>query len=179
MTAFQTKMTRMALLAVCSAALTAPLAVFAQDAPPPPLPPASQNNGGPGAGGPGGGRGGNMQEREARQLDMMTTQLSLTPDQVTAIKQIDADTGAKMQALFSDQSGGGDRRAQMMALRTDRETRIRAVLTPAQQPKYDEMVQRQHERMERGGGPGGPGANSAGPGGPGGNGGGAPPPPAQ
>jgi Spy/CpxP family protein refolding chaperone len=152
MTAFQTRITRMALLAVCSAALTAPLAVLAQDTPP--LPPA-QNGGGPG-----GGRGGNMQEREARQLDMMTTQLNLTTDQVTAIKQIDADTGAKMQALFSDQSGGGDRRTQMMALRTDRETKIRAVLTPAQQPKYDEMVQRQHERMERGGGPGGNGGSA-------------------
>jgi Spy/CpxP family protein refolding chaperone len=166
MTAFQTKITRMALLAVCSAALTAPLAVFAQDTPP--LPPA-QNSGGPGAGGPGGGRGNmaaRMQEREARQLDMMTTQLSLTPDQVAAIKQINADSDAKMQAAFSNQSGG-DMRSQMMALRQDRETKTRAVLTPAQQPKYDDMMAQMRQRM------GSPGGNGGGGGTP------PPPPPAQ
>lgn len=155
----------MALLAVCSAALTAPLAVLAQDTPP--LPPAQNGGGGYGAGpGAGGGRGdmaARMQEREARQLEMMTTQLSLTPDQVTAIKQINADSDAKMQAAFSNQSGG-DVRSQMMALRADRNAKIRALLTPDQQTKFDAMPQ-----GPRGvGGPGG-----------GGNGGAPPPPPQQ
>ncbi len=161
MTAFQTKITRMALLAVCSAALTAPLAVLAQDTPP--LPPA-QNGGGPGAGGQGGGRGdmaARMQEREAAQLQALTTQLSLTDAQQASVKQIFADRDAKMQAAFS---GGGDARSQMMALRQESNAKIRAILTPDQQTKFDAMPQ--------------PGPRGGG-GGMGGGGGTPPPPPQQ
>jgi periplasmic protein CpxP/Spy len=154
----------MALLAVCSAALTAPVALFAQDAPPPPPPPPSHDGGGPG-----GDMAARMHDREQHQLDRMTKQLGLSDAQVVQVKQAFADSDAKIAAAFSDPNAGGDRRSQMMALRQDREAKVRAVLTPDQQTKYDAM---QAEMRDRGGDRGG-----RGPGGPGGDGNAPPPPP--
>jgi len=164
MTALQTKMTRMALLAVCSAALTTPLAVFAQDAPPPPLPPAQQDGGGPGGGHGGGDRMAQMQEREQHQQEMLAHKLNLTADQQTAVKQIYADSDAKMTALFTDDSTPREeRRPKMMAIMQDRTAAIRNVLTPQQQPQYDAIVAEEKARMQDhrgGGGPGGPGGDN-------------------
>ena len=91
--------------------------------------------GGP-PGGPGGpGRGGGM-------LDRMAGELKLTPDQKS-----------KIQAIFNDQ------RTKMEKLRAETDTKVKKVLTPAQQKQYADM----QARMRRGfggggfGGPGGPG----------------------
>lgn len=87
----------------------------------------------------------------------------LTDDQKTKIKAIyDADQ-KKMDDLR--QSQDPDMRTKMMAMRTDENKQIRALLTPDQQTKFDAMPQGRG-RMGGGGGMGG-----------GGN--GAPPPPAQ
>jgi periplasmic protein CpxP/Spy len=168
MTALQTKMTRMALLAVCSAAFTAPLAVFAQDAAAPPLPPAQQDGGGPGGPGGhyGGGGRGDMQQREQHQQEILTRRLNLTADQQASVKQIFADSDAKMMALFTDDSTPREeKRPKMMAIQQDRTAAIRNVLTPEQQPQYDAIVAEEKARMQdrdhRGGGPGGPGGDNA------------------
>ncbi len=159
MTALQNKITRMALLAVCSAALTAPLAVFAQDTAPPPLPPASQDGGGPG--GHHGDHMADMQEREQHQQEMLARKLDLTADQQAAVKQIYADSDAKMMALHSDDSIPWDqKRPKMMAIMQDRTAAIRNVLTPQQQPQYDAMVAEMKARMQDHGGPGGPGGDN-------------------
>jgi periplasmic protein CpxP/Spy len=179
MTALQTKMTRMALLAVCSAALTAPLAVFAQDAAAPPLPPAQQDGGGPGGpGGHYGGGRGDMQQREQHQQEMLTRRLNLTADQQASVKQIFADSDAKMMALFTDDSTPREeKRPKMMAIQQDRTAAIRNVLTPEQQPQYDAIVAEEKARMQDRGGQGhGQGYGQDGYG-QGGYGGGNPPPP--
>ncbi len=143
---------RVALLAVCTSALAVPM--LAQDAPPP------QAQGGPG----GYGRGG--PEQQQRQLDMMTKQLNLTPDQVTQIKTIQADSRTKMMAMRDDTSmSQDDKRAKMMSMRLDEQGKIRGVLTDDQKPKYDVMLKQMQEH--RGGG------------GYGGNGGAPPQPPPQ
>ena len=142
---------RAALLDVCTSALAAPM--LAQDAPPPP----PQGQGGPGRGGP---------EQQQRQLDMMTKQLNLTPDQVTQIKAIQADGRSKNMAMRDDTSlSQEDRRAKMMSMRQDEQSKIRGVLTDDQKTKYDAMLKQMQER--RGGG------------GYGGGNGGPPPPPPQ
>ncbi|GAC1417392.1 MAG: hypothetical protein NVSMB62_08010 [Acidobacteriaceae bacterium] len=41
-----------------------------------------------------------------------------------------------------------------MALREDQQTKVKAVLTEEQKPKFDAMVQAQMNRMRNGGGPG-------------------------
>ncbi len=103
-----------------------------------------------------GGRGGMNSERR---LEMMQRQLNLTPDQTTAIKAIFDDERAKMEAERA--SGASlspeDRRAKMMAMREEENTKIEAVLTPDQKTKYEAMQARMRERMQnRQGGDGAP-----------------------
>ena len=82
---------RVAALAFSGAMLLA-LPMVAQEAtPPPPGPPA-------------GGMGPRGAGMEQRQIEMLTQRLNLTPDQVTQVKAIDADTAKQMQALRADTS---------------------------------------------------------------------------
>lgn len=146
---------RVALLALCTAAMGA-TEMMAQDTPPAGPPPGQGR--GPGGGGMGG------PEQQQRQLDMMTRQLNLTPDQVTQIKAIQEDGRKQAMAMRDDTSTTGpDRRAKMMAMRDAEQAKVKAVLTEDQKPKYDAMLARQRERQANGGG--------------GGNGGPPPPPP--
>ena len=148
---------RVAALALCTAAMGA-TTMMAQDTPPS-APPYGQ--------GQGGGRGMGSPEQQQRQLDMMTKQLNLTPDQVTQIKAIQEDTRKQQTAMRDDTSmDGTDRRTKMMAMREAEQTKIKAILTDDQKPKYDAMIAQQ--RQARGNGGGGYG---------GGNGNGGPPPP--
>ena len=133
---------RAVVLAACVVSAAAVPAI-AQDNSAPPPPPPGQGRGGPG--GPG------MQER---QLEMMTRQLNLTPDQVTQIKAIQADGRKQMMALRDDSATAGpDRRAKMMSLRDAEQAKVKAVLTDEQKTKYDAMMERMRERRDRG--PGG------------------------
>ena len=132
------------------------LAVHAQDAPPVPPADQTQTQQGPPPygerGGPGRGMGGE------RQIQMMTKQLNLTPDQVTKLKAIDADNMQQMMALRNDTTTAqSDKRSKMMALRQDRETKIKAILTDDQKTKYDEMQAKMRERRAEHGGEGGNG----------------------
>ncbi len=82
-----------------------------------------------------------------RQIQMMTRQLNLTPDQVTKLKAIDADNTQKMTALRDDTSTPqGDKRTKMMALRQERETKVKGILTDDQKTKYDDMQAKMRER---------------------------------
>ncbi len=138
---------RVTLLAVCTSACAVP--VLAQDAPPSP---PSQKQGDPG----GHGRGG--PEQQQRQLDMMTKQLDLTPDQVIQVKTIQADGRTKMMAMREDTSmSQDDKRARMMAMHQEEQSKIRGILADDQKTKYDAMLKQMQER--RGGvygGSGGP-----------------------
>jgi protein CpxP len=134
---------RTALLALCTLTVSA-IPAMAQDNTPPP-PPAGQD------GGPG-GMGGHRDpaQMQARQLEMMTKHLNLTPDQVTQVKAIDDAQHSQMAAMRGDTSmSREDKRSKMMAMRQDREAKIRAVLTDDQKPKFDAMVAKEKERMER------------------------------
>lgn len=127
---------------------------MAQDNSTPQTAPAGAQDGGPGS------MGGHHDpaQMEQHQLDMMTKRLSLTPDQVTQVKAIDDAQRTQMMALRGDTSmSREDKHGKMMAMRQDRESKIRAVLTDDQKPKYDAMLAKEHERMENHqGGHGGP-----------------------
>jgi protein CpxP len=116
--------------------------MLAQDAGSPPPPP----QGGQGMGGR------NPAEMEQRRLDMMTRQLSLSPDQVTQVKAIMDSQSQQMTAL---RDGGGPptgaQREQMMAIRQASNAKIRALLTDDQKTKFDAMEARMQNR-QRGGG---------------------------
>jgi periplasmic protein CpxP/Spy len=152
----QNQIKRMALLAIYSAALAAPLAVCAQDTPAPP-PPAEQGGGaGASSRGPS-----NLspEEREQRQLDALTDRLTLTADQQTQIKQVLVDRDARLAALRGDDSvAPEDKRAKAGDISQDSSAKIRALLTPDQQPQYDDFLAHQRQRGQGRGGNGGNGA---------------------
>jgi periplasmic protein CpxP/Spy len=90
---------------------------------------------------------------EEHQLEMLTKRLNLTPDQVTQVKAIDDDTMKQAQAVRADTSlSRDDKRAKMMSLHKGAQDKIRALLTPDQQTKYDalqaEMKAKAQERMQ-------------------------------
>lgn len=139
---------RLAVL-LCGAGLLAASAK-AQDAPPPPQDGQQQ-------GPPPGGRG--MRMDPGRRAAMLQKQLGLTDDVTAKVKDIFTDGTAKMEALRGNSSlSRDDMRTQMMAIHTDETTKVKALLTPDQAAKYDEM-----EAHRRGRGMGGPPPDGSGP----------------
>ena len=132
-----------AMLALCTSALCT-MPMMAQDTTPPAAP---QGQMGRGRGGPGMGN----------QVEMLTNKLNLTPDQVTQVKAIDADTMKQMSAVRDDTSlAQADRRTKMMDIHKASSDKIRAILTDDQKTKYDAMQAEMQERMKerrQGGGP--------------------------
>ena len=130
---------RLAVLVLCTGTLGSTM-VHAQDGPPPP----QGRRGGPG--GPGGGG----PEQQQRQLERMTQELSLTPDQVTSIKAIQDDGRKQGMAVREDESiAGPDKRTKMMAITEASQTKIKAVLTADQKVKYDAMMEKMKEQRGR------------------------------
>ena len=139
---------RIATLALCTAVAGA-VPMLAQDTSAPPM-----QQDGPPRGGPG-GRGGMMGGE--RQMEMMTKQLNLTPEQVTSIKAIEDDSRKQSMALREDTSTPQEqKRDKMMAIRTASMAKVKALLTDEQKTKYDAMMARMRERGPGGRGPGGP-----------------------
>ena len=140
------KMFRAALVLLCGAGLAMSVAVAQQDTAPPATdgqqqgPPANGAMQGPP---PGGQRGMNPERR----LAMMQQQLALTDSQTAQVRQILTESSGKMEAIRANTAlAPEDRRAQMMTLRQGEQARIRAVLTPDQQTKYDAMQERMRQR---------------------------------
>lgn len=132
---FQATAMKIAMVALCSGALSA-LPMMAQDA----APAAPQA----------GSRAGRMQ---GRQLEMLTEKLNLTADQQTQVKAIDEDTMKQMMAVRNDTSlSQDDRRSKMMDIRKTSQDKIRGILTDDQKTKYEalqaEMRQKMQERQQ-------------------------------
>jgi protein CpxP len=110
----------LAVLALGAAFL--PVVSVAQDAPPPEK---------RGPGGPGGGRGRMTPEQQVERLD---TALTLTADQKTKITAIYKESAAALQAIPQE-----ERREKGMEMMKATREKIRAVLTPEQAKKFDDM----------------------------------------
>ena len=135
MTMFRRYILRVAVLAIGATALSV-LPAMAQDpsAPPPPQGQAGQEHGGRGMRG--------------NQVEFLTKKLNLTPDQVTQVKAIDADTMTQMKALRADTTvADSDKRTKMMDIHKASQGKIRALLTPDQQTKFDAMQTEMRDRM--------------------------------
>lgn len=142
MTMFRSSILGMAILAIGAAALSVPAVAQDPGAPPPPR-------------GPGGPRGGGMR---GHQVEFLTKKLDLTPDQVTQVKAIDADTWKQAKALHEDTTiADADKRSKMMEIHKASQEKIRALLTADQQTKLDALQSEMREhRGNRGGGYGPP-----------------------
>ena len=141
MTMFYKSMTRAAVLALCAATLSAAPKLMAQDNTAPP-PPQQQDNMAPPPGGHAGRRG-------EHQVEMLTKRLNLTPDQVTQVKAIDADTMNQMKTLREDTTTSkADKRSRMMEIHQASQDKIRNVLTDEQKTKYDAMQAKMQARRQ-------------------------------
>jgi len=99
-----------------------------------------QSPSGQGAPGQGPPPGGPPRFTPEAQLDRLAQQLNLTDDQKAKIKPILEDQAKQFQTLRDDTSvSPEDRRSQFMQIRENTSKKIRAVLDPDQQKKYDEM----------------------------------------
>ena len=124
-----------------------------QDAPPPQGdqngPPPMQGSGEQGehmGHGGHGARGGRMDPD--KQVKMLSEKLNLTPDQQTKVKSILSDQHSQMQSLMQDQSmSREDKRAKFEQMRSDSDSKIRAVLTGDQQQKFDAMQKEREQHM--------------------------------
>ena len=103
----------------------------------------------------------------AQMLDEMTKELTLSATQKTRIQAIQEDLAAKRKALPQTLSRE-ERRAKMTTNRAAADTKIKALLSPEQQTKYDALQARRRAQMQAmrpqgGGAPGGgPQAGSGG-----------------
>lgn len=81
----------------------------------------------------------------ARRAEMLGKQLSLTSDQQAKVLDILKSEQSEMKSLHSDTSlSREDRHSKMMDLHQTSNDQIRALLTPDQQKKFDEILSR-HE----------------------------------
>jgi hypothetical protein len=104
---------------------------------------------------------GNWEERQKQQLETMKKELKLTPDQVTKVEALQAETNKKTRAVF--ESGSADRdanREKMQAIREEHDKKLKTILNKDQSAKWDEIVEKmraERRSNNQGGGPGGPG----------------------
>ena len=103
--------------------------------------------------GGGGMRGMMSPEAQQAMMDDMTKKVGLTEDQVTKIKAINADQMKQMMTLRESGGDPQEMRPKMMAIRTEAQTKIKALLTDEQKPKFDEFMAAQRP-MGGGRGPG-------------------------
>jgi len=88
----------------------------------------------------------------AKRTEMLTKQLNLTSDQQGKVLDVLKSEQSQMESLHSDTSlSQDDRRAKMMDIHKTSNDQIRALLTPDQQKKFDEM-QSKHEHWGHQGG---------------------------
>ncbi len=83
---------------------------------------------------------GHMRDGHRRQriVDRLTEQLQLTPDQQKQIETILDDGHKRITAIYRQSQDQA--RPQYDAVHTDTRNRIRAILTAAQQPKFDDFL---------------------------------------
>jgi len=148
------RMFRTAVIGLCSAGLGLGAAVAQQETAPPP--PPDQQQQGPPPNGQMQGPGQRGMDPE-RRIEKLQQRLNLNDSQTAQVRQIFTESHAQMVTIRSNASlAPEDRRAQMMSLHQGEEARIRAVLTPDQQAKFDAMQAKMRERRADEGGQGAP-----------------------
>lgn len=112
---------------------------------------------------PGRGMGpGNFDPEQMAQMraNQMKEAVNLTDAQYTKVVELFKAENAEMQKAFQSGQQGGGREA-FEKMRTERETKLKAILTEEQ---FKTWTEKEREFMRGPGGPGGPGPGGPGPG---------------
>ena len=128
---------------VAGSVFAADIAVRAQDS----------TNTPPAGGPPGGGQRG----RGGPSIEMLTTNLSLTADQIPKVKAVLDEQRQKMGELRNE-TDQQVRRTKIQSLRTDTTAKMKEILTAEQFAKYEKMGPGMRGNRPPGGAPGGAGA---------------------
>ena len=85
-----------------------------------------------------------------KELAHMTKQLSLTSDQQSQIKPILEDRQSQMMQMHQDSSmSREDKMTKMKSLDDSSNSKVEAVLTDQQKPKYEKMIANRQQHMEQ------------------------------
>jgi protein CpxP len=140
---FGVRLAAVAFTAVLGFAICTGTAFSQDDQAQPATPPAQ---GGMGGHGMHGGHHGMPSAEE--QTQRLTKKLNLSDDQQTKVKAVLEDQHKQMETLHNDSSTAQpDKRSKMREIHENSNTQIKAILNPDQQKKFDEMEQKQQERM--------------------------------
>lgn len=101
--------------------------------------------------------GGGQRGRGGPSIEMLTTNLSLTADQIPKVKAALDEQRQKMGELRNE-TDQQVRRTKMQALRTDTTAKMKEILTAEQFAKYEKMGPGMRGNRPPGGAPGGAGA---------------------
>lgn len=85
----------------------------------------------------------NTQSRRARTVEQFTRELNLTAEQQKQLDAVFVDMQAKYEAIHKQIA------PQTEQVRQDGREQIRAILTPEQKPKYEEMLRRLDEERKK------------------------------
>jgi periplasmic protein CpxP/Spy len=77
-------------------------------------------------------------------LEKMTTQLSLTDEQKPKVKAVLDETAKKMKDLAPE-----DRQTKGKEIRSEQNTKLKAILTPEQYTKYQETMQNAKKKQKK------------------------------
>ncbi len=92
------------------------------------------------------------QEKRAERREFRE-ELNLTPEQEAKMKEINQAFAVKKKQIMDEKLTDEARKAKIKALKEERRTQVKAVLTPEQYEKFkDERDERQEERTHRGAG---------------------------
>ena len=90
------------------------------------------------------------------QVKILSTELNLTTDQQDKVRTILNDQHQQAMTVVQDNAMSRDDKLQKIhSLRETTISKVRQVLTPDQQPKFDQMVASMHQRQEGGAPPSG------------------------
>lgn len=93
-----------------------------------------------------------VETRQAKELEQLTKQLTLTPEQQASIVELQGNMNNAAKASHEAVKGDPDRKAkreQMMLLRKEYDTNLMALLTPVQKKKYEAILKARQEQQQR------------------------------
>lgn len=91
----------------------------------------------------------NKDKSHAEWDNKIKTELKLTPDQITKYDALSKEYGDKIDALKQDASLSEDAQKQKkMELKKEKEAKLQEFLTPEQQTKYKEIIDKKKKEMK-------------------------------